>query len=168
MAPPCVCDYDASADTLDAQQRCSMLLRVSPRCVRRTNTTNILTFSYFFDKRFDFALSSAFLAVCFLDRIMTGKNEIQGTIKEVDGIRILEEFRSYLLSWKIPNSRNSCMYPKNSVIPNSRKISIPKLQYYRRKKIREWPLPSPYNPIWQWSKLSMFYLPTFWNQVAFR
>ena len=47
----------------------------------------------------------------------------------------------------IPNGNTEFpkfLYPENSGIPNSRKIPIPELQYSRRKKIREWPLPSRY------------------------
>ena len=45
----------------------------------------------------------------------------------------------------IPNGNTEFpkfLYPETSGIPNSRKIPIPELQYSRRKKIREWPLPS--------------------------
>ena len=45
----------------------------------------------------------------------------------------------------IPNGNTEVLkflYPENSGILNSRKIPIPELQYSRREKIREWPLPS--------------------------
>ena len=58
----------------------------------------------------------------------------------------------------IPNGNTEFpkfLYLENSGIPNSRKTPIPKLQYSRKKKNREWPLPK-----WHWvnsSVIEVFY-----------
>ena len=70
----------------------------------------------------------------------------------------------------IPNGNTKIpkfLYPENSGIPNSRKIPIPELQYYRRKKIWEWPLPNSDKPHKIWRERDMTWCINTWYDITY-